>query len=322
MVWSASTGCFPTTIIADGYKTGLHLLGRGADGDADAERGLFLEFADIPRHDISRSRIEFVAGDGLKDAVLWYGGRFQFLDLCPDVWLLWPWSTPPPVRWPTLGRFAQDELEEAAVDDEEYPYELAIDHSFLRDVYPFGMSRYPNGDLLVVFHSRNAHPVGGGVARVDSDGHPVWFRRDYSHHWPQLLDDGTALVPGTRVGDGAIAFKRPNGEMATIRCDSEQPLSRYAVNVIDGDGGLLKRIDLVDALVTSKFASVLLSTVDACDPLHLNFIHQLRDDAGGAHGIAPGDLVVSFRSLSAFAVLDSRIGTAQAARQRELLAAA
>ena len=54
-----------------------------------------------------------------------------------------------------------------------------------------------------------AHPFGGGVARVDRDGHPVWYRRDYSHHWPQLLEDGTALVPGTGIGDESITFERP-----------------------------------------------------------------------------------------------------------------
>ena len=60
--------------------------------------------------------------------------------------------------------------------------------------------------------------------------------------------------------------------------------------------------------MSSKFASVLLNTSDACDPLHLNFIHQLGDDAGGAQGIAPGDLVVSLRNLSAFAILDGETG--------------
>ena len=142
--------------------------------------------------------------------------------------------------WP----FRQDELEEAGVDDEEYPYELAIDHSFVRDAYPVGIERYANGDLLVTFQmGATAHPFGGGVARVDRDGHPVWYRRDYSHHWPQLLKDGTALVPGTRVGDESITFEQPDGEVTTIRCDTGDPYLD-TVNVVDGDGKLLKRIDL------------------------------------------------------------------------------
>ena len=215
-----------------------------------------------------------------------------------------------------------DELEEAGVDDEEYPYELAIDHSFARDAYPVGIERYANGDLLVTFQmGATAHPFGGGVARVDRDGRPVWYRRDYSHHWPQLLEDGTALVPGTRVGDESITFEQPDGEVATIRCDSDDPYLD-TVNVVDGDGKLLKRIDLVDALVSSKFAFVLRHTRSACDPLHLNFIHLLGDDAAGAYGIAPGDLVVSLRNLSAFAILDTESGQPQAPRQRQLLTAA
>ena len=287
---------FPYSTIADGYKTGRHLLGGIVGGDPEAgdhrkDDGEFVKFTDIPLGEVSRSRIEFVAGDSLQDPVLWYGGRFQFLDVCPTLGCL-------AVEYTTTGEvahawpFRPDELEEAGVDDEKFPYELAIDHSFARDAYPLGIERYANGDLLVTLQmGATAHPFGGGVARVDRDGHPVWYRRDYSHHWPQLLDDGTALVPSNRLGDESITFEQPDGTVATIRCDTGDPYLD-AVNVVDGDGKLLKRIDLVDALVSSNFASVLLNTSSACDPLHLNFIHLLGDDAGGAQGIAPGDLVV------------------------------
>ena len=295
---------FPYSIIADGYKTGRQLLVGTAE---TTDRGKFEGFTDVPLGNLSRSRIEFVAGDALHDSVLWYGGRFQFLELCPDTGCL-------AVEYTATGEvahawpFRRYELEAAAVADEEYPYELGIDHSFVRDSHPIGIERYANGDLLVTFQmGGTAHPFGGGVARVDRDGYPVWYRRDYSHHWPQLLDDGTALVPGTRIGDESVAFERHDGEMTTIRCATDEPY-RDTVNVVDGDGQLLESIDLVDALVSSDFASALLHTSRACDPLHLNFIHQLGDDAGGAHGIAAGDLVVSLRSLSAFAILDGESG--------------
>ena len=303
---------FPYSFIADGVKTGRYLLGGTAGADPETadhrkDDGEFVEFADIPLGDVTRSRIEFVAGDSLHEPVLWYGGRFQFLDLCPHTGCLAVEYTPTGEvahAWP----FRQDELETAGVDDGEYPYELALDHSFVRDAHPVGIERYANGDLLVTLQmGATAHPFGGGVARVDRDGRPVWYRRDYSHHWPQLLDDGTALVPSTRVGDESITFEQPDGEVATIRCDTGDPYLD-TVNVVDGDGRLLKRIDLVDAVVNSKFASVLLNTSNACDPLHLNFIFPLRDDAGGAQGIAPGDLVVSLRNLSAFAILDGETG--------------
>ena len=70
-----------------------------------------MEFTDTPLGDLSRSRIEFVAGDGLQDPVLWYGGRFQFLDLCPHPGCL-------AVEYATTGEvahawpFRPDELED------------------------------------------------------------------------------------------------------------------------------------------------------------------------------------------------------------------
>ena len=299
---------FPYSVVADGYRTGKQLLGNTA-GTADHAKddGEFVEFTDVALGDVSRSRIEFVAGDGLQYPVLWYGGRFQFLDLCPETGCL-------AVQFTAAGDVAQawpfrhDELEKAGVDDEEYPYELSIDHSFVRDAYPVGIERYPNSDLLVTFHIRGtAHPFGGGVARIGRDGNPVWYRRDYSHHWPQLLEDGTALVPSSRVGDKSITFERPDGKRHTIGCGSGEPYLD-TINVVDGDGRLLKRMDLFGALVNSRFASVLEQTSNPCDPLHLNFVHMLGDDAGGAHGIAPGDLVASLRNVSAFAILDAETG--------------
>lgn len=45
-----------------------------------------------------------------------------------------------------------------------------------------------------------------------------------------------------------------------------------------------------------------------CDPFHLNFVDRAGADAGGAWGLAPGDLVASLRNLSAFAILDAESG--------------
>ena len=92
-----------------------------------------------------------------------------------------------------------------------------------------------------------------------------------------------------------------------------------AIGIIDGNGQLLKRINLIDALRDSPFALIIQSTsklknptashtASPCDPLHLNFVHRLRDDAGGTWGLAPGDLVASLRNLSAFAILDGESG--------------
>ena len=301
---------FPFSVLADGVKTSrtMHELHKKIDD------GQFMHFAAVPLDSAASNRFEFVAGDALSGPILWQGGRYQFLEYCPDGGCL-------AVEYTATGEvahaypFRNDELEQAAdaAHSDEFPYELSPAFSFARDVNVAAISRYMNGDLLVVFYLDAAFPYGAGVARIDRAGHPVWFRRDYSHHWPHLDDDGVALVPGRLAGSAPISFERARNTI-TIPCRTGRPYLD-TVGMIDGNGQLLKRINLIDALRASPFAHIMLSTsepkrrpADPCNPSHLNFVHRLRDDVGGTWGLAPGDLVASLRNLSAFAILDGESG--------------
>ena len=301
---------FPFSVLSDGLKTlrTTHELHKKIDD------GQFAHFAAVPPDSAASNRFEFVADDALSGPVLWHGGRHQFLEYCPDGGCL-------AVEFTATGQvahaypFRSDELEQAAnaARSDEFPYELSPAFSFARDTTIAGISRYMNGDLLVVFQHKATFPYGAGVARIDRAGHPVWFRRDYSHHWPHIEDDGVALVPGMLVGSESISFERGRDTIA-ITCRTGRPYLD-TVGIIDGNGRLLKRINLIDALRDSPFAHIMQSTsaityrpAEPCNLLHLNFVHRLRDDAGGAWGLAPGDLVASLRHLSAFAILDGESG--------------
>ena len=304
---------FPVPIVADGV-TAMRAL-HGLYTAEDTEK--FIGFADMPRQHAAANRLQVVAGGGLGGPVLWQGGRHQFLDYCPEWGCL-------AVEYAAGGEvahaypFRNDELEQAVADasSAEFPYESSPAASFARDFTVFGVSRYANGDLLVVFYQGYVFPFGAGVARIDRDGHPVWFRRDYSHHWPHVEDDDVALVPGASIGSESISFGRA-GEPITLKCPSNRAYLD-AIGVIDGGGRLLRRIDLVDALRASPFQYVMQTTsgpgadgrgrIARCDPFHLNFVHRAGADAGGAWGLAPGDLVASLRNLSAFAILDAESG--------------
>ncbi len=307
---------FPYPVISDGIKT-LRTL-HGVNKNKEKEVGAFRHFSDaVSPERATANRFQFVAGDSLSGPVLWQGGRYQFLEYCPDEGCL-------AVEYTATGGVAHayplrpNELEQAAAaaHSDEFPYELSPATSFARDTHVFGISRYANGDLLVVFHNKNtAFPSGAGVARIDRDGHPVWFRRDYSHHWPHIEADGVALVPGLLIGSEDISFKGgPRLRWTrTLRCTGNRP-HLDTIGVIDGNGRLLKRINLIDALRDSPFAYLMQSTSkpggagSPCDPLHLNFVYRLGADAGGTWGLAPGDLVASLRNLSAFAILDGESG--------------
>ena len=296
------------------------------DTDAVPDDGTFVEFVDgevwrCADHEAGcavASRIESLDGGSLREPVFWYGGRFQFMEICPEWGCL-------AVQFGTDGEVAQawplrpDLLEQAADDAAaEYAHRSAPGFSFARDAAPVGILRYPNGDLLVVFFNENrtARADAGGAVRVDRRGYPVWFRRDHSHHWPRMENDGSVLVLARSFGDNPILvpINDGGGQHVELRCEGRRPWLE-SVNVIDGDGRLLDSIDLTGAMLDSPFAPALLEPLGPrrrpprpCDLLHPNFIHRVGGDVRNVRDVSSGDLVVSMAGLSAFAILDAGSG--------------
>ena len=296
---------FPVSVIVDGKKTLETLVAVAKAHDLDILPGTSARSRRATAH-----HIRFLSGDALGGTVLWLGAKPQFLDHCPDAGCI-------AVEYTADGTVAHsypyrpDELARAwhtgALD--EYPYELSPAFNAAKHLKVMSGSRYPNGDLLAVFLTLHGFPYGGGVARIDRDGRPLWFRRDSSHHWGQVMDNDEAMIPGMRIGDGPVTFDLGRGETATLQCGSGKPYLD-TVNFIDGNGRLLKEFSLVDALRDSPFASFLRygGAADPCDMTHLNSVAQLKEDAKGTWGIASGDIVASLRNLSAFAILDGSDG--------------
>lgn len=302
---------FPYRLIADGANTLRNIV----ENFERPQTGRFRRFVETPREDAAAARFSFPGGGPLADAVLWTGGLNQFLDLCPEFGCV-------AVEYTSRGEVAHAypyraaELGAALLDtpSDEFPFETPPDFSFLRDVLVHSVSRYGNGDLLVVFHQRRAFPFAAGAARLDRRGAPVWVRRDYSHHWSRIEPGDAALVPALSVGDRPLRLDLGD-RTAEVPCRTGRPY-RSAIHFLDGAGRLARQLSVLDSLLDSPFAPIVTHTLrpatgfrrDGCDPLHLNFVSRLGESAGGAPGIAPGDLIVSLRNLSAFAILDSVSG--------------
>ena len=263
----------------------------------------------VASREASAKRLEFIAADRLADPVLLGGGTYMFLEHCPPL----PRSALPggclAVEYSRAGEvsravpFRPQAIEAAnIVSEEDYPSEHPPGWVFWRNMDVESVAPYPDGDLLVIFRLFHTFPYGGGVARVARDGHPRWFRKDYSHHLPHIIDDNLALVPGFRV-ERKHRDMRVGQLKKALACEDERWLVD-TIRLIDGEGRLLEEIDIMGALLESPYNGVLFLQPGECDPTHLNFAHQLGADAGGAAGIAPGDLVASLRNLNAFAIID------------------
>ena len=126
----------PYSIISDGLKT-LRTLREPAIVDDGKFTG---QFVDVQPENAPANRIQFLDGDSLSEPLLWYGGRFQFMGLCPEWGCL-------AVEFGEAGDVVHayplrpNALERAAEDaaSDEFSYELAPTFSFVRDVYPIGM---------------------------------------------------------------------------------------------------------------------------------------------------------------------------------------
>ena len=302
---------FPHAIISSGVKTFRTAL----DAAAVQDIGNFVRFAAVHPEDVAVNRIKFLNDGSLGSSVLWSGGRFQFLDYCPN------WGCIA-VEYTAEGDLAHAypyrpaELEQAwlAGASDEFPFEFSPALSSTRHLDPLGIHRYPNGDLLIVFVLFHTFPYAGGVARVDREGHPIWFRRDYSHHWGQIDDDGNAMLPAMSLRNEPVSLDFA-GNPVVLECPPPQKQYDSMIIFIDEHGHLFKSLNIMESLLNSPFAAVLQYATrphdgrqKMCDIIHLNFVHRLGDDAGGSWGMDPGDIVVSLRNLSAFAILDSESG--------------
>jgi len=236
--------------------------------------------------------------------VLVYGGLYQFLDICPDMGCL-------AVAFDHHGQVIQfwpyrpDDIFASNLVPGQFPREQIRFHP-VENAFPVGIERYENGDLLVNFQMVGAiFPYGLGVARISESGEPVWMRQDYSNAWSHLADDGTAYVPSVRVLEQDIEIEYPGGGWSnnTLNCASNQPYSDI-VQVLDGDGNLIETFDILQMLKDSGFGALLEQTSNPCDPLHLNFVDRVQQASGD--GLQEGDLVVSLRNLSRFAIVDPK----------------
>lgn len=275
------------------------------------------QFADVEAGDAATRRVRLFA-PALAGPVVVAGGRYRFMDHCPG------FVGCAAVEYDRSGRFVhgypfRPGAYEAAMVPHGLPqpvgFERGVGFDFAKRADVSTVATYSNGDLAVTVEAEGGvFPSALGIARIDREGWPRWFRADGSHDSVtivrgQLRGVGAGradlvVVPGRRMGVGA--GRRENiWEQALGRF----PCERHFVDslyVIDGDGALLRQVAVAEALQGSRHGPMLGYSRNACDPLHLNSVAVLAVD--GPSGLAAGDFLVSMRDLGALAVLDGADG--------------
>ncbi|MGH6875882.1 MAG: arylsulfotransferase family protein [Rhizomicrobium sp.] len=264
----------------------------------------FLGFSDLRPADAPRNRIRILAPAPAAPAgehFLLAGGFDQYLDYCPRYGCI-------AVEYRRSGNlvhafpYRPDLLE--AHQAVSLPYEQVF-FRFTTNVYPIGLLKLPGGDIVVTFQQWNTFPYAGGIARLRPDGTPVWFRHDYSHHWPRLLSANEIGVPAMRIGASEQSFRLGGNLDVRLSCDGK--IEEDIVRILDTDGRVKEEIPVSDALVRSPWRGMLDNAAVPCAPVHLNYVAPVTSAMVRLFpDVEPDDLIVSLRDLNAFAIVGRR----------------
>ncbi len=274
--------------------------------DKVAGRSVFARQAsDISPNQLAQSRVTVKVPVDDKSNFLLGGGPGQYLDYCPGMGcaaIILRRDGSLVHAYP----FRPDELTKNRTLD--LPYQEVM-YNVARDTGVFGLTYLRNGDLIAVLDNPGSVPYGGGIARLDKDGHVLWYRRDYSDHWPAVTDRDEILSISHKLEDPPVKERLADGTSMRLTC----PSGKFAdlIRVLGFDGSVKEEIPLLDALRSSPYVAHLaasydinLKVLDGCDPLHTNSVNLIGAEmAAKLKDVQPDDLLVSFRNISALAIV-------------------
>lgn len=154
----------------------------------------------------------------------------------------------------------------------------------------------PNGDLLAIYAAAGDTPWGYGMVKLDRNSNVIWSYLAHTHHDFDVAPDGRIL---------ALTNEFTSDEIEGLG-KLDKPVLEDFLAVLSPEGKELKKISLTRALAGSRF-NILRLAIPAYalgDPLHANSVEYMdAEKARHFPGAAAGDVLLSFRDMSAVAVL-------------------
>ncbi len=168
------------------------------------------------------------------------------------------------------------------------------------DIFIMRAYVYPNGDLLALYIGTGDTPWGYGLVKMDKDSHLIWKYMQHTHHDLDVGQDGRIYVLTQEISHRRFEDHR---QLVPPRIDD-------FVVVLSPQGKQLKKVSLLEALIHSRYSSLLAQlpwfTMNGKgDYLHTNSVQVLEGEAAKNFPFAKaGDVLVSFRELNTLAVVD------------------
>jgi len=245
---------------------------------------------------IQRPTAARIAAGQPDDWILVTGGPYEFLDECPRFGCL-AWIVDRDGR---VIHHWEANLDELWRDAAEHVVGRTDPASFKW----VGAQLLNDGSLLVAFHNDRAFPEGAGLAKFDRDGKLLWRSKHwYINHWFTLGPDGTIYAPGHSVLDTPA---RVGDTRHDLTCEKVKAQTDH-VAIVDSNGAVRERIDVLDLLVTNGYAGLVRLTTDECDPFHLNFVQYIdAQTASRLDGVEAGDLLISLRNIYTVLIFSPR----------------
>jgi hypothetical protein len=159
----------------------------------------------------------------------------------------------------------------------------------------------PNGDLLAIYAAAGDTPWGYGMVKMDRDSKVVWSYLAHTHHDFDIAPDGRVLaLTNAFTSDDIDGLGKV-----------DKPFLEDFVVMLSPDGQELKKVSLTRALAKSHYKLLRLAIPSYAlgDPLHANSVQYITAEQAKNFPFAKeGDLLLSFRDMSAVAVLSHESG--------------
>jgi hypothetical protein len=155
----------------------------------------------------------------------------------------------------------------------------------------------PNGDLIAIYAAAGDTPWGYGMVKMDRESNVIWSYLAHTHHDFDIAPDGRILV---------LTNAFTSEQMEGLGKLNDPYLEDFVV-VLSPEGKELKKVSLTRALAQSGYKVLRLAIPSYAlgDPLHANSVEYITAEQARNFPFArEGDLLLSFRDMSAVGVLD------------------